>query len=63
MKRCWGEEGSTEGEVLDVGVYWGREENFSSKFTASRTLSIPSSLTAFLKKLFLEGVTGVEAEG
>lgn len=62
MKRCWGEAGSAEGEVLEVGVYWGRDENFSSKFTASKTLSIPSSFMAFLKKLFLEGVTGVGTE-
>ena len=43
------------GELIpsSAGTNSGREENFCSKFTVSRTLSIPSSRITFLKKLFL----------
>jgi len=47
------------GEDTSIGLYCGSEENFSSKFTVSNTLSIPSSCIAFLKKLFLVGVAGL----
>lgn len=60
----WGDVGNEGllGEPISDGTYSGKEENFSSKFTVSKTLSIPSSLIAFLKKLFLEGVAGVNEE-
>ena len=47
--------GRVVGEFIPIsaGTYSGREENFCSKFTVSRTLSIPSSRITFLKKLFL----------
>lgn len=51
--------GRPVGEDISVGLYCGSEENFSSKFTVSNTLSIPSSCIAFLKKLFLVGVAGL----
>ena len=50
------------GEHISEGTYSGKEENFSSKFTVSKTLSIPSSRIALLKKLFLLGVAGVNEE-
>jgi hypothetical protein len=42
------------------GLNSGKEENFSSKLTVCRTLSIPSSLVALRKNLLVEfGVVGV----
>ena len=54
----WGEEGSET--PVELGLNSGREENFSWKFTVSKTLSIPSSLVALRKNLFIVGVVGVE---
>lgn len=52
--------GQTPGPRL--GQYSGKELNFSSKFTVSKTLSIPSSLITFLKKLFFPALICLSGE-